>query len=605
MPYNQYGSDQKRGGFQGNRSGSNTAPKPPEYMGAPYNFVPFPDQIITRYPDASQLPRHDLDDPALKSGTIAITLTAQTPVFVSDGNKANPDFFRGVDGSYQIPGSTLRGLIRENMQILGFGKVTAGEDIEDSRIFFRQLAAANELNSHYKKVLNIQVDQMRKISVPRNVQAGYLEKRGRDYVIHPTQAPGFYALRERDPICGPWRGMKPPYADPVWYRLEGTQVKELKTGAVSPGTGWKRGVLQRPGRMAIQCHLYLFPEENPQVSPVVVPHEDGIAYKADWEVRKNTLKPSYFWELPKGNARKPVFYLRHEGHVYFGMSQYLRIGFTHTLCQGLPGVHRGSTADCPVLDYPHAMLGFAGKKVSYRSRVSFGALRASATPGAAVPVILGAPKPSFFTGYVEDGKNYNNADFRLRGYKRYWFKDPERPPMEERSANVATKLRPMPVGTRFSGTLRYRNLSQDELGLLLWCLMLEPDCSQSIGMGKPYGYGKMEFHIDALKEDGATDLYASPAVSADPGTAGLDVRIAAYRKAYEDYADAALHLENRSTFVQEPPVRDFLYMAKTKAKNEEVRYMHLGDGAKNISNEYQRQKKVLPTVAELREKWGG
>ena len=34
--------------------------------------------------------------------------------------------FPGSDGKYQIPGSTVRGMVRENMQILGYGLVRPG-----------------------------------------------------------------------------------------------------------------------------------------------------------------------------------------------------------------------------------------------------------------------------------------------------------------------------------------------------------------------------------------------------------------------------------------------------------------------------------------------
>ena len=96
---------------------------------APYNFVPFSNRVLLPYQDVSELPRHDEIRPDLKSGEIHVTLCADTPVFVSDGNKDAPHFFRGANGKYMIPGSTVRGMLRENMQILGYGLVIPGEDL--------------------------------------------------------------------------------------------------------------------------------------------------------------------------------------------------------------------------------------------------------------------------------------------------------------------------------------------------------------------------------------------------------------------------------------------------------------------------------------------
>ena len=58
---------------------------------APYNFVPFANKVLLRYAGPEELPRHDRMDPALKSGEIHVTMTADTPVFVSDGRD---NFFR-------------------------------------------------------------------------------------------------------------------------------------------------------------------------------------------------------------------------------------------------------------------------------------------------------------------------------------------------------------------------------------------------------------------------------------------------------------------------------------------------------------------------------
>ena len=88
---------------------------------APYNFIPLSEKVLLPYNSIEELPPHDRMDPALKTGEIHVSMVADTPVFVSDGDKNEPHFFRGNNGKYMIPGSTIRGMVRENMQILGFG----------------------------------------------------------------------------------------------------------------------------------------------------------------------------------------------------------------------------------------------------------------------------------------------------------------------------------------------------------------------------------------------------------------------------------------------------------------------------------------------------
>ena len=94
--------------------------KTPNPIRAPYNFVPFSNKVLCRYNSVEELPSHDRLDKDLHSGEIHLTIEAKTPLFISDGND---HFFRTPAGTCAIPGSSLRGLVRENMQILGFGLV--------------------------------------------------------------------------------------------------------------------------------------------------------------------------------------------------------------------------------------------------------------------------------------------------------------------------------------------------------------------------------------------------------------------------------------------------------------------------------------------------
>lgn len=77
---------------------------------APYNFIEFPRQILE---DRADNVDHSCLDASRRTGEIKITLTAETPVFVSDGNKDDPHFFRAPGGNYALPGSTVRGMVRK------------------------------------------------------------------------------------------------------------------------------------------------------------------------------------------------------------------------------------------------------------------------------------------------------------------------------------------------------------------------------------------------------------------------------------------------------------------------------------------------------------
>jgi len=493
---------------------------------APYNFVPFSNKILP-YPE--EIPAHDSTDLSLKTGEIHVTLEAVTPVFVSDGNREDPHFIQSPNGKFMLPGSTVRGMARQNMQILGFGLVRPGEDLEDKRIFYRKVADArnstgDELKTYYRNVMEVGTQKSpsgKSYSVPQNVKAGYLRCQEDGYYIQP--AAGSYLKVSKETLSH--AGLESCYATALEVDYIGSEsgfVKKLQRADGPTPAGMRRGMLLCPGVDTSgdgtrgrnhPSHRYVFPLPDEAVDPIEISKEDELSYVSDWESRKNSLKGgtqingqkiSYdpnFWKLPAVQEEKPVFYLQHDGHTFFGMSLFLRVGYRFSLKEGLPPSHKRKLEDQPdFLDYPRAILGYACKESSFRSRLSFGNFPAQGEPKELAPIrtILGNPKTSYYPGYVVDGKHYNDENFRLRGYKHYWLKEVQKAPADKE--NVASTLRPLPAGTKFSGVIRFKNLRPEELGLLLWALRLEEGCCQTVGMGKPYGYGRMKLTIDELRE---------------------------------------------------------------------------------------------------------
>lgn len=600
---------------------------------APYNFVPFHtaggsgtqapvEKILLRYRDAAQLPSHGVIDPALKTGEIHVTLCAQTPVFVSDGHKRevsdpsgkireidDPHFFRGANGAFMLPGSTIRGMVRENMQILGFASVRAGEDLEDYQIYFRNMADAKNstgdpLKKYYRDAVgteSFKAKNNRYYSIPRNVKAGYLRKRGGAYYIQPVKGSyiriprGDPVLREANLANGTATTVN------VVYTAANGRVSSIRRGD-RPVPGMEQGVLlyTGPGIGKRLNARYLFPAADREKEAIPISEEDRISYQEDFENRRNKLGENRdFWALPENGKEKPVFYIRHDGHVYFGMSLFLRIGYRHKLSDGLPGRQAQQEGSVP-LDYTHAILGFTGDENSYRSRVSFGDFAALGDPreGGDIRMVLMQPKPSWYPGYVAEGKNYNEDGFRLRGYKLYWLKkEANIPPIPAERASMSSLLRPLPAGTEFRGVIRYKNLHPDELGLLLWALRLDDGCFQSVGMGKPYGLGRMKLSVDSLTEYDTLAMYRADSLCRLPTVEGRD-SVAGYIRAFDEYICAGLGIEGSGG---EPPsirneavIRDFFFIRSKLLTQAQAGYMEL--------DEYRNLKNSLPGIGEIREK---
>lgn len=595
---------------------------------APYNFVPFSNKVL-EYP--GKIPGHDSADPELKTGEIHVTLKAVTPVFVSDGSREDPHFFRGPNGMFALPGSTIRGMVRQNMQILGFGLVRSGEDIEDKRVFYRKIADARgstggELKEYYHSALAVKALKSpsgKTYSIPENVKAGYLRRSEDGCYIQPVSGSCLKVSKELLSSAG--LGDSYASAIPVDYtESAGGFAKKVRRADGSVPAGMKRGMLLCPGvdaggdgtrgsRPKPPSHRYVFPLADEHAAPVGISKEDELSYAADWEGRKNSLKGGTqlqgrkipydpdFWKLPKEGEEKPVFYIQHNGHTFFGMALYLRIGYHFSLKDGLPPSHKELEERTDFLDCPRAILGYAQKERSYRSRVSFGDLLVQDDPKeqASVETVLCNPKISYYPGYVVDGKHYNQEDFRLRGYKHYWMKEAKAaPPTSEKTKSV---LRPLPAGTVFSGVIRFKNLRPEELGLLLWALRLEEGCYQTVGMGKPYGYGRMKLTIDELREFDLVSLYC-PGNLGGGAAASPETAVQEYIDLYDAFAVQTLGFKlNKKELKQKKKtvslldrsgVKELLYLHSIVRDPEEVSYMDL--------KEYQNVRNALPDVLKIR-----
>lgn len=170
-------------------------------------------------------------------------------------------------------------------------------------------------------------------------------------------------------------------------------------------------------------------------------------------------------------------------------------------------------------------------------RVSIGPAWSDVVPGEAntrwLPLrILGSPKPSYFPFYLEGdrgtpvnyngervypggARRYNPGDpTRLRGRKFYWHQSPKDPggygiesdnfthgeepgnfphTNQNMTGRVLTEL-----NQEFRFAVTFENLSQAELGLLLWSLELETGLAHKLGHGRPLGLGSVEVKVDKL-----------------------------------------------------------------------------------------------------------
>lgn len=494
---------------------------------APYNFIPFCEETIPVGQDQMEVHGDMRED--LLTGEISYIMTAETPVFVDDGTDAH-DFVRNVWGDYALPGSTVRGLIRNNVQILGLSGYE--DDIDNYSLMYRNVAGGAE-KKRYDRILGsdqvpITADK-KKISVLLNVQAGYIAKRDGKYVIYSTTVDkisdklgkmNYYVLSERtiakDLENFPYFQEHPEYLQhdvskgfskneknqyigvknqgyqPGYYKVS-YRVKDLNkiVAVAEPGILEREGYLVCTGYMSQKKALYIVPEID-ENKPVITIHEDDEkAFRVDFKKKENTLKRFKnvsFFNLPEGKEeKKPVFYIfnTEDRRLYFGFTPHLRLLYKHTVKEG----YRQQTSR---FDYAKSIFGTIDGKSGYKSKVSFSDAVVCTTvqPGGAKEVVLEEPKPTSYLDYLKqnDGlATYNTDGFELRGVKQYWLH--KRIDIPEFSGKGNAVIRALAKDTGFKGFIRFQNLTKAELGLLVWGLRLEEDSWMNVGKAKSYGYG--------------------------------------------------------------------------------------------------------------------
>lgn len=492
---------------------------------APYNFVPFPEQVIFRYNHPSELPSHcgkDSKTGELLSGEITFDIVAHTPILVADGsdeNKSNSrQFVKNVNGEYEIPGSTLRGLIRQTASVLSMSNWA--RRIDDETFFYRDVAGKTKRRDEYMDALGIMGNEQ----VPLNVKAGYIVKEQDGYVIYPAKERGenhmtYYKCHQSD---------FPELEEDILEKdiKEGFKIKDVKFSVDSKDRVIRlneenasyKGKLLFTGPMPRKKIAYIVNEmdtDNPET--IKLSPADIKLYQADYNFRCSKFgtdeRKKEFYKLPEEigiKHAKPCFYIYVNSRLYIGFTPFVRIQYKYSTKDAIPKYLQYESI---AIDYEQALFGFTNlgdtkkdngddtTKFNYASRLSFLHALIADKPQPAIvreSLILGQPRASAIGMYLEQPDEqkvtctYNKEDAKLRGLKQYWLKRPQKNrQIKSDNENVVNDLELLPEGTKFVAKIRFDQLHADELGLLLWAI--QAPAYHQIGMAKPYGYGIVRF----------------------------------------------------------------------------------------------------------------
>jgi len=496
---------------------------------APYNFITLENKVLNRYDLSKEIPFHSSFRNGYNTGEIIYEIETETPLHISDGKKDGGKPFKNPLGQYVIPANTIRGMTRYNASIFSLSSVKNSsrdiekEDMINNKFYYRNFASNDNFeNNLYKDLTGMKQSQKGKykFTLLLNVKAGYMRKSGSGYTISPAVEiksmveensdkeimKSYSSIHELELRIKKPDGIRFLYREDISIedlreKIKNKSLKGAKNKNYKPyyttvkynidvdkpiinNNGKYKGVLANSNFIENKIHHYLIFEENKSVSSIIVTKEQADTYiedliytkKMDKTTRKIDKKFEYY-DLPKEGEVKPVFFIYSQGQLIFGFTPYLRFPAKNSIYTGIPKEHLNFNGK----DWVDSIFGYK----SFKSRVSF--LDAvindkSISLTQKYKVVLEEPKASWYKGYLKQRKTdgfetYNRESFEIRGRKFYWMKDgfdeeaiKNNLPGEGKSDKIITEMICIREKEKFSGSVRFENLTDEELGLLMYSL---------------------------------------------------------------------------------------------------------------------------------------
>jgi hypothetical protein len=218
-------------------------------------------------------------------------------------------------------------------------------------------------------------------------------------------------------------------------------------------------------------------------------------------INENKLWKDIFSKRLRNREKIPVFFLLKDKKVdSFGLSMLYKLPYKYSTYDGI-GEH---SVNFEKIDLAEAILGYSkkigDKNLSLKGRVHFSHLKITDDiEGNLNPVkkLLSNPRAGYYPMYSQNG-NSMNSNYQISGWKRYPIHNDANTSNDAGNEKMLTTFKPLPSGTQFLGKIHFHNLKKIEIGALLFSLGLSSgcdDCFYSLGMAKPFGFGKIKIDL--------------------------------------------------------------------------------------------------------------
>ena len=506
---------------------------------SPFNFVPLSDKVFS--PEWEDEISQDIPFSDGVSGTIGLTITAESPIFVGNGQPQKEDkekedhsFSHIVtpDGNrYFIPGTSIKGEVRNILEIMSYGKMCVDErakfarrDLNDSHVYPLPKEQKHEHCGWLRKnrdnfeiidcgkcwrISHPEIDRFLGEPLMRN---NFSEEKNEDAKLEDNQKTAIYKydlIKDHKGSEHILENLSFEVTNEKYRRVKVSSDGDIHGIIVFTGqpSFWKK----TRGKMAGKYYEFVFPEQVEAIRKIsgeefkhfefIYKKTKGDKESEDWKRIKKLLD-----ESEHGSRGVPVFFLPkgNDGVEHFGMAYLYKMPYDRSVFESLPKDHQEKGKR----DLAECIFGYTDKQDALKGRVQFG--HAFVPDGVQVkplPIIirlvLGSPKASYYPLYIsQNGKGGVTSDYETydhgtpSGWKRYYVRK-DTDSVRKTDGDADTFMEPLDKGATFHGTVTFHNLRPVELGALLSALTFHdtPQCRHQLGMAKPYGFGKCRYSI--------------------------------------------------------------------------------------------------------------
>jgi CRISPR-associated protein (TIGR03986 family) len=415
-------------------------------------------------------------------------------------------------GTPIVPGSSLKGMLREVLDICCFGKFN---QIDDKQFSYRDVSSNSDylgkviknnppISGWIKYDVNTQKWQFAQCQFAK-VHHDVIKSDLNVFISNEDKAIERY---EKIPLS-------------VNYKAAISEPKGMKKNrwAESLGSGDTEGQLVftnkrilGPGKPETYNFSYFFYAKHTAVS------SDDIQKQVDnlfSNHRSVTAKVGgveydqvdYIQKHAHPINGIPVFALMKHGKVHsFGFANMPRVSYKHSTLSMVDNFSKEHSENSyfSLSELMFGTLREGGYGLKSRVNFSDAVLQTKESAMISGPVVLSNPKSSFLGAYIEQPetenyKSYDHDDAVLSGWKRYPIKQAfVENELSNDNAAVQSKLEMLEENHSFKGHIAFHNLKKEELDALIWVLTLNHRQSHyhSLGHGKPLGAGAVQISIE-------------------------------------------------------------------------------------------------------------